>query len=63
MNQVRGFAFSIVIVIITFLVSAIAAGLVFIDADYWDYAFLLIPILFATRKKLIKVKYFGYLKK
>lgn len=35
MNQVRGFAFSIVIVIITFLVSAIAAGLLADFAGVW----------------------------
>ena len=35
MNQVRGFAFSIVIVIISFLVSAIAAGVLADLASVW----------------------------
>ena len=35
MNQVRGFAFSIVIVIISFLVSAIAAGILADLAGVW----------------------------
>jgi len=39
-------------------IAIIAACLAFWNPTYWDYAYILIPILFATRRKLIKVKYF-----
>jgi len=40
------------------IIAAIAAGVAFIDPVYWDIAFILIPILFATRKKWTSVKFF-----
>jgi TMEM175 potassium channel family protein len=43
-------------------IAAIAAGLAFIDPVYWDIAFILIPVLFAIRKKMVNFKYFGSLK-
>ena len=44
-------------------IAAIAGGLALVDPDYWDFAFILIPVLFVTRKKLIKTKYFVHFKK
>ena len=41
------------------LIAILAAGLVFIDPGYWDITFIMIPVLFATRKKLIKTEYFN----
>lgn len=40
------------------LIATLAAGLAFIDPGYWDFAFVLIPILFILRKKLVSIKYF-----
>jgi len=37
---------------------AIATRLAFIDPDYWYLTFLLIPVLFAARKKLVKINYY-----
>jgi len=39
-------------------IALLAAGLVFIDIIYWDLAFILIPIAFMLRKKLVNIKYF-----
>ena len=39
-------------------IALLAAGLVFIDILYWDLAFILIPIAFMLRKKLVNIKYF-----
>lgn len=44
-------------------IALVAAGLVFIHPTLWDVAFIMIPVLFALRKKLVKVKYFSFLKK
>ena len=42
---------------------AILAGfLVFINPIYWDVTFILIPILFMARKKLVKINYFNFKK-
>ena len=43
-------------------IAILAAGLVFIDPILWDIAFILVPLLFMARKKLINVKYFGFKK-
>ena len=43
-------------------IAILAAGLVFIDPILWDVAFILVPLLFMARKKLINVKYFGFKK-
>ncbi|WP_115460880.1 TMEM175 family protein [Winogradskyella aurantiaca] len=40
------------------IIAALAAGLAFIDVLYWDLAFILVPILFALRRRLIPIKYF-----
>ena len=39
-------------------IAILAAGLAFIDPDYWDIAFILVPLLFMARKKLGTIKYF-----
>lgn len=39
-------------------IAIIAAGLVFVNTHLWDIAFILVPLLFILRKKLIKIKYF-----
>jgi len=39
-------------------IAALAAGLAFIDIMYWDLAFILVPLLFIARKKLVTIKYF-----
>ena len=39
-------------------IAILAAGLAFIDPDYWDIAFILVPLLFMARKKLSTIKYF-----
>ena len=41
------------------IIAILAAGLVFIDPVLWDVAFILVPVLFMARRKLINVKYFG----
>lgn len=43
--------------------AAIAAGLVFVKPILWDLAFILIPVLFMLKKKLVNVQYFKLLKK
>lgn len=40
------------------IIAIIAAGLVFINPVLWDVAFILVPVLFFARKKLIQIKYF-----
>lgn len=40
------------------IIAIIAAGLVFIRPELWDLAFILVPLFFILRKKLIKIKYF-----
>ena len=44
-------------------IAAAAAGLVFLNPTLWDIAFIMIPVMFALRKKLTKVKYFKIFKK
>lgn len=44
-------------------IAILAAGVVFIHPTLWDIAFILIPVLFTLRKKLVKVKYFKFLNK
>ncbi len=39
-------------------IAILAAGLSFIHPYLWDVAFILIPLLFIARKKLVKIKYF-----
>ncbi len=39
-------------------IAILAAGLAFIDVIYWDVAFILVPLLFVARKKLVTIKYF-----
>ena len=43
-------------------IAVLAAGLVFIDPVLWDAAFVMVPVLFMARRKLIKVNYFGFKK-
>jgi TMEM175 potassium channel family protein len=45
------------------IIAAVAAGVAFIDPLYWDIAFIMIPILFATRKKRTNIKSFSYFRK
>ena len=44
------------------LIAILAAGLVFIDPILWDVSFILVPVLFFLRKKLINIKYFKFIK-
>ena len=44
-------------------IAILAAGLAFIQTDLWDIAFILVPLLFMLRKKLVNVKYFNFKKK
>ena len=39
-------------------IAILAAGLVYIHVDLWDIAFILVPLLFIARKKLVKIRYF-----
>lgn len=43
-------------------IAILAAGLAFINPNLWDIAFILVPLLFMARKKIIKVKYFNFKK-
>ncbi len=43
-------------------IAILAAGLAFIDVIYWDIAFILVPLLFMARKKLVTIKYFKFKK-
>ena len=40
------------------LVAIVAAALAFINPSLWDLAFIMVPIFFMARKKLVNVKYF-----
>lgn len=44
------------------VIAILAAGLAFINPVLWDVAFILVPVLFMARRKLVKVKYFGLIK-
>ncbi len=39
-------------------IAILAAGLAYINPIWWDLAFILIPIAFMARKKLVTIKYF-----
>jgi uncharacterized membrane protein len=39
-------------------IAILAAGLAYIDPIWWDLAFILIPIAFMARKKLVTITYF-----
>lgn len=39
-------------------IAILAAGLVYINPILWDLAFILVPLLFMARKKLVNIKYF-----
>ncbi len=41
-------------------IAILAAGLVFINPILWDLAFILVPVLFMARRKLVNIKYFGF---
>jgi len=41
-------------------IAILAAGLVFIKPILWDVAFILVPVLFMARRKLVNIKYFGF---
>lgn len=41
-------------------IAILGAGLAFVNPVYWDVSFILIPILFIARKKLIKTNYFNF---
>ena len=43
------------------LIAILAAGLAHIDPVLWDVAFILVPVMFFARKKLIKISYFNLL--
>ena len=40
------------------LIAILAAGLAYINPVLWDVAFILVPIFFIARKKLVTIKYF-----
>ncbi len=40
------------------LIAILAAGLAYINPVWWDVAFILVPVLFMARKKLVTIKYF-----
>lgn len=39
-------------------IAILAAGLAYINTVLWDVAFILVPLLFMARKKLVTIKYF-----
>jgi uncharacterized membrane protein len=39
-------------------IAILAAGLAFINVVLWDVAFILVPLVFMARKKLVTIKYF-----
>lgn len=41
-------------------VAVLAAGLSFIRPALWDVAFILVPVLFMARKRLVKIRYFNF---
>jgi uncharacterized membrane protein len=40
------------------LIAILAAGLAYINPVWWDIAFILVPLAFMARKKLVTIKYF-----
>ena len=40
------------------IIAILAAGLAFIDVLYWDIAFILVPLLFMLRTRLLRIPYF-----
>ncbi len=44
-------------------IAILAAGLVYVNPILWDLSFLLVPLLFMARKKLVTIKYFKSNKK
>ena len=38
----------------------LAAGLVYVNPILWDLAFILVPLLFMARKKLVNIEYFKF---
>ncbi len=40
------------------LIAILAAGLAYINPVWWDVAFILVPVLFMARKKLVTIEYF-----
>ncbi len=43
-------------------IAILAAGLIYVNPILWDLAFLLVPLLFMARKKLVTIKYFKFKK-
>ncbi len=41
------------------LIAILAAGLAYINPIWWDIAFILVPVAFMARKKLVTIKYFN----
>ncbi len=39
-------------------IAILAAGLVYVNPILWDLAFILVPLLFMARKKLVNIEYF-----
>jgi uncharacterized membrane protein len=44
------------------LIVILAAGLAYINPVLWDVAFILVPLAFMARKKLVTIKYFKFKK-
>ena len=44
-------------------IAILAAGLVYVNPILWDLSFILVPLLFMARKKLVTIKYFKSNKK
>ncbi len=42
------------------LIAILAAGLAYINPVLWDVAFILVPVFFFARKKLVNIKYFKF---
>jgi len=43
-------------------IAILAAGLVYVNPILWDLAFILVPLLFMARKKLVTIEYFKFKK-
>ncbi len=43
-------------------IAILAAGLVYVNPILWDLAFILVPLLFMARKKLVNIEYFKLIK-
>ncbi len=41
-------------------IAILAAGLVYVNPILWDLAFILVPLLFMARKKLVNIEYFKF---